>query len=122
MLKRLSDKTIGRNIMRQKLLNHKFYTVKSNNWDEYNRHISDTYSTHFKRSSYPNVDNVLADTISKQNVDIRDIKSDINHLFAKINTCNINYNNVEKRVVLLAAEVHCILDELEKRIDQIEKK
>ena len=108
---RLSDKNIGR----------RFYVVKENDWDVYIKHINNTYSSNFTHVTSNTVNSELIDTINQQKNDIKLIRNDIDHLFARMNECNRDTNNINNKYFVFSAEVRNMLDELSNKIVGVNK-
>ena len=104
MLKRLSDKTIGK-----KMITQRFYNIDSQNWYKYNKQVS---------SVYTNMNNILVDTVNTHTSEIKDIKLNMSNLFDKINENTMAYNNMEQRMLVFSIEVTKILDEISKKTDR----
>lgn len=118
MLRRFSDKTIGR-ILSDKNIGSRFYCVKQNEWDLYNQRINYTYSAKFNNLSLNNInnntENISPDTLIKEINEIKHIKMDINNLYMRMNKANIETDNIEKRLIIFSAEVFKILDNISKK-------
>ena len=104
MLKRLSDKTIGRKIITQR-----FYNIDSQNWYKYNKMVSSVYN---------DMNNILADTVNTHTTEIKDIKLNVSNLLDKINENTMSCNNMEQRLLMFSIEITKILDEISKKIDK----
>lgn len=98
--KRLCDKDIG-----IRIITNRFYNVKSSDWDVYNNSMSNTYSRSFTQNKINySINDILMDTVSKQNEEIKTVKLDILNLYSRINKLtndfNKNHKNVEQMDIL----------------------
>jgi hypothetical protein len=92
--KRLCDKEIG-----FRIITNRFYNVKPNDWDVYNSSISNTYSRNFTQNKINySINDILMDTVSKQNEDIKNVKTDILNLYSRVNELNNNFNKNHKQI------------------------
>lgn len=102
----LSDKEIG------KRLGKRFYSAKSSDIDIYS---SNLIRTNYRQFTQYNIDDILCDTISTQNDDIKHLKKEIIDLHEKINKLKNTVNNTEEKFMNLSSEVYVRLNYLTNR-------
>jgi len=122
MLKRFSDKNIGR-LLSNKNIGSRFYYIKQNDWDTYSNDISNRYSPNFiQTQAYTNnaSNSIVCDNLFVNlNNDIKNLRMNILNLHSRINKLtNIvdkNHNEFDEKLFMFAVEVKKIIDDIPKK-------